>query len=51
MMFMFNHCDVLFKPTLAKHVDLDQQKKNLNPVLGQNKVCDKQRFAIKSGNR
>ena len=30
--YAFDHCDILFKPTLAKKYNLDQKKRNLNLI-------------------
>ena len=41
------HCDILFKPTLAKKI-ISIKKRNLNPIFGQNNVCEEDTgFAIK----
>ena len=47
--YAFNHCEVLFKPTLAKHNQFRSTKDEfLSYFLGQNKVCDEDSgFAIK----
>ena len=47
--YAFNHCDVLFKPTLAKHIQFRSTKKEFKSILGQNKVCEEDNgFAIKN---
>lgn len=47
--YAFNHCEVLFKPTLAKNNQFRTTKDEfLSYFLGQNKVCDEDSgFAIK----
>ena len=47
--YAFNHCEVLFKPTLAKKNQFRTTKDEfLSYFLGQNKVCDEDSgFAIK----
>ena len=47
--YAFNHCEVLFKPTLAKKNQFRTTKDEfLSYFLGQNKVCDEDGgFAIK----
>ena len=47
--YAFNHCEVLFKPTLAKNNQFRTTKDEfLSYFLGQNKVCDEDTgFAIK----
>ena len=47
--YAFNHCEVLFKPTLAKHNQFRSTKDEfLSYFLGQNKVCDEDSgFALK----
>ena len=47
--YAFNHCEVLFKPTLAKHNQFRSTKDEfLSYFLGQNKVCEEDSgFAIK----
>ena len=47
--YAFNHCEVLFKPTLAKHNQFRTTKDEfLSYFLGQNKVCKEDSgFAIK----
>ena len=48
--YAFNHCDVLFKPTLAKHTQFRSTKEEfISYFLGQNKVCEEDNgFAIKN---
>ena len=47
--YAFNHCEVLFKPTLAKHNQFRSTRDEfLSYFLGQNKVCEEDSgFAIK----
>ena len=47
--YAFNHCEVLFKPTLAKHNQFRSTKDEfLSYFLGQNKVCNEDSgFALK----
>ena len=47
--YAFNHCEVLFKPTLAKYNQFRSTKDEfLSYFLGQNKVCEEDSgFAIK----
>lgn len=47
--YAFNHCEVLFKPTLAKHNQFrSTQKEFISYFLGQNKFCEEDNgFAIK----
>ena len=47
--YAFNHCEVLFKPTLAKHNQFRSTKDEfLSYFLGQNNVCEEDSgFAIK----
>ena len=48
--YAFNHCDVLFKPTLAKHKQFRSTKEEfISYFLGQNKICEEDSgFAIKN---
>ncbi len=48
--YAFNHCDVLFKPTLAKDTQFRSTKEEfISYFLGQNKICNEDKgFAIKS---
>ena len=48
--YAFNHCDVLFKPTLAKYEQFRSTKEEfISYFLGQNNVCKEDSgFAIKS---
>ena len=46
--YAFNHCDVLFKPTLAKDTQFRSTKEEfISYFLGQNKICSEDKgFAI-----
>jgi len=48
--YAFDHCSMLFKPTLAKHNQFRSKKEEfISYFLGQNKVCDEDKgFAIKN---
>ncbi len=48
--YAFDHCDVLFKPTLAKQIQFRSKKEEfISYFLGQNKVCKEDKgFAIKN---
>ena len=48
--YAFNHCEVLFKPTLAKHNQFRSTKEEfISYFLGQNKICKEDNgFAIKN---
>ena len=48
--YAFNHCDVLFKPTLAKDDQFRTTKEEFTSYfLGQNKICKEDKgFAIKN---
>ena len=48
--YAFNHCDVLFKPTLAKDTQFRSTKEEfISYFLGQNKICIEDKgFAIKN---
>ena len=48
--YAFDHCDVLFKPTLAKHHQFRSTKEEfISYFLGQNKLCKEDNgFAIKN---
>jgi len=48
--YAFNYCDLLFKPTLAKHKQFRSTKDEfISYFTGQNKVCEEDSgFAIKS---
>ena len=48
--YAFNHCEVLFKPTLAKHRQFRSTKEEfISYFLGQNKICEEDNgFAIKN---
>ena len=48
--YAFDHCEVLFKPTLAKHTQFRSTKKEfISYFLGQNKICKEDNgFAIKN---
>ena len=48
--YAFDHCSMLFKPTLAKHNQFRSTKDEfISYFLGQNKVCDEDKgFAIKN---
>ena len=48
--YAFDHCDVLFKPTLARYHQFRSTKEEfISYFLGQNKVCDEDNgFAIKN---
>ncbi len=48
--YAFNHCDVLFKPTLAKNTQFRSTKEEfMSYFLGQNKICSEDKgFAIKN---
>ena len=48
--YAFNHCEVLFKPTLAKNEQFRSSKEEfISYFLGQNKVCvEDNGFAIKN---
>ena len=50
--YAFNHCDVLFKPTLAKRNQFRSTREEfLSYFLGENKVCKEDTgFAIKNWN-
>ena len=47
--YAFDHCDILFKPTLAKNIQFRSKKEEFESYfLGQNKVCEEDTgFAIK----
>ena len=48
--YAFDHCNILFKPTLAKHDQFRSTKEEfISYFLGQNKVCKEDKgFAIKN---
>ena len=48
--YAFDHCNILFKPTLAKHDQFRSTKEEfISYFLGQNKVCREDKgFAIKN---
>ena len=48
--YAFDHCSILFKPTLAKHNQFRTTKEEfISYFLGQNKVCNEDKgFAIKN---
>jgi|TARA_B100002051_G_scaffold241989_1_gene246880 hypothetical protein len=48
--YAFDHCSILFKPTLAKHNQFRSTKEEfISYFLGQNKVCKEDKgFAIKN---